>query len=287
MSTSHEADRIIARWEWRMIHSPQGAIALPTQGAPDADRQIAALGEQAMEEMKAAHQAARAEPARRVQEAEARVADLERQLRSLGASEDSAVITPRRDMLPRITTLLSFLLTAAVATAAAFAAGAFLGLTATSSYVPAIAVVVLAAVLGGIAGDALTRVRTPWAIGVAAGATGLGAIAAYLVAWVAGLSAERRLLLAILFLITALVAAAIWAITSFARRPRSEDAQQVAVARRVAGLGEARGELRVVRAELEALDGEWGVRVVEVEAVCVRARFGGSSALGIPDRVNA
>jgi hypothetical protein len=175
-------------------------------------------------------------------------------------------------MLPRITTLLSFLLTAAVATAAAFAAGAFLGLAATSSYVPAIAVVVLAAVLGGIAGDALTRVRTPWAIGVAAGATGLGAVAAYLVAWVAGLSAERRLLLAILFLITALVAAAIWAITSFARRPRSEDAQQVAVARRVAGLGEARGELRVVSAELEGLDGEWGVRVVEVEAICVRAR---------------
>ena len=86
-----------------------------------------------------------------------------------------------------------------------------------------------------------------------------------------GLRTARRLLLAILFLVTALVAAAIWAITSFARRPRSEDAQQVAVARRVAGLGEARGELRLATAELEGLDGEWGVRVVEVEAVCVRA----------------
>ena len=59
MSGNHEAERIIARWEWRMIHSPQGAIALRKRGAADADAQVRALGEQATEEMRGAHQAAR------------------------------------------------------------------------------------------------------------------------------------------------------------------------------------------------------------------------------------
>ena len=99
----------------------------------------------------------------------------------------------------------------------------------------------------------------------------LGAICAYLVAWVQGPGAERRLLLAALFIIVGLVAAAIWALTSMARTPRSEDAQQVAIARRIAGLGQARAELEVARAELEAVDGEWQARVGEVEALCRRA----------------
>jgi len=271
VSGRHEADRIIARWEWRMIHSPQGAIELRAEGAADADAQIRALGEQATEEMRGAHRAARAEPARRVTEAEGRVEDIRRQLTSLGVDEHAEVITPRRDMLPRISTLIAIILTAAVAAAAALAAGAMLGLHAMSTWAPEIAVVVLGAIVGGIAGDALTRTRTRWAIGIAAGVGALGAICAYLVAWVAGLGAERRLLLAALFIIVGLVAAAIWALTSMARTPRSEDAQQVAIARRIAGLGQARAELEVARAELEAVDGEWEARVGEVEALCRRA----------------
>ena len=271
MSGRHEADRIIARWEWRMIHSPQGAIVLRAEGATDADAQIRALGEQATEEMRGAHRAARAEPARRVTEAEGRVEDIRRQLTSLGVDEHAEVITPRRDMLPRISTVIAIILTAAVAAAAALAAGAMLGLHAVSTWAPEIAVVVLGAIVGGIAGDALTRTRMRWAIGIAAGVGALGAICAYLVAWVAGLGAERRLLLAALFIIVGLVAAAVWALTSMARTPRSEDAQQVAIARRIAGLGQARAELEVARAELEAVDGEWEARVGEVEALCRRA----------------
>jgi len=278
VSGRHEADRIIARWEWRMIHSPHGAIVLRAEGATDADAQIRALGEQATEEMRGAHRAARAEPARRVTEAEGRVEDIRRQLTSLGVDEHAEVITPRRDMLPRISTLIAIILTAAVAAAAALAAGAMLGLHAMSTWAPEIAVVVLGAIVGGIAGDALTRTRTRWAIGIAAGVGALGAICAYLVAWVAGLGAERRLLLAALFIIVGLVAAAIWALTSMARTPRSEDAQQVAIARRIAGLGQARAELEVARAELEAVDGEWEARVGEVEALCRRAMGVGFSA---------
>ena len=47
MSGRIDAERIIARWDWRMIHPPQGAIALRRRGAPDADDQVRALGEYA------------------------------------------------------------------------------------------------------------------------------------------------------------------------------------------------------------------------------------------------
>ena len=271
MSGRIEADRIIARWEWRMIHSPQGAFALRAKAVPDADEQVRALGAQATEEMRAAHQAARQEPARRVTEAEGRVADIRRQLTALGVDETAPVITPRRDMLPRISMLIAILLTAAVAAAAALAAGTVLGFHAVSTSAPEIAVVVLGAIVGGIAGDALTRTRTRWAIGIAAGAGGLGAICAYLVAWVAGLMPERRLLLAALFIIVGVVAAAIWALTALARTPRDDDAQQVAIARRIAGLGQAQAELELARAELQGVDGEWEARVGKVEALCRRA----------------
>jgi hypothetical protein len=276
MSANPEAERIIARWDWRMIHSPQGAIALRQKGAPDADTQIAALGDQAMEEMKAAHQAARQAPALRVQELEGRVEDIQQQLRSLGAGDETPVFGPRTDMLPRISTLMALLLTAAIAAAAAFAAGVFLGLSAPSTYAPEIAVVILAALTGGIAGDALTRTRTHWAIGIAAGVTALGGISAYLVAWVAGLMPERRLLITALFLIVALAAGAVWALHALARQPRDEEAQEVAVARRVAGLNTARAELRVARAELEGVDGAWGAHLEEAAALVQRAQAGSS-----------
>ena len=271
MSGRMEADRIIARWEWRMIHSPQGAIALRAKAVPDADDQVRALGEQATEEMRAAHQAARQDPARAVRELEGRVSDIEQQLKSLGVTDQTPVFTPRTDMLPRTSTLIALLLTAAIAAAAAFAAGSLLGLSAPSTYAPEIAVVILAALIGGIAGDALTRTRTSWAIGIAAGVTAMGAISAYLVAWVAGLMPERRLLITALYVIVALSAGAIWALRALARRPRDEEAQEVAIARRVAGLGTARAELQVARVELEGVDGEWGVYLGQVEALCRRA----------------
>jgi hypothetical protein len=272
MSANPEAERIIARWDWRMIHSPQGAIALRQSGAPDADAQIAALGEQAMEEMKAAHQAARQAPALRVEELEGRVEDIQQQLRSLGVGDETPVFTPRTDMLPRTSTLMALLLTAAIAAAAAFAAGVFLGLSAPSTYAPEIAVVVLAALTGGIAGDALTRTRTHWAIGIAAGVTALGGISAYLVAWVAGLMPERRLLITALFLMTAVIVGVIWATTSFARSPRSNDAHDVATARRMSGLWATRAELRISLAVLEYLDVEWGAGARNVDALAARAR---------------
>jgi hypothetical protein len=190
-------------------------------------------------------------------------------------------------MLPRISTLMALLLTAAIAAAAAFAAGVFLGLTAPSTYAPEIAVVILAALTGGIAGDALTRTRTHWAIGIAAGVTALGGISAYLVAWVAGLMPERRLLITALFLIVALAAGAVWALHALARRPRDDEAQEVAVARRVAGLNTARAELRVARAELEGVDGEWGAHLEEAAALVDRARAARSTTIGITDTVRA
>ena len=71
--------------------------------------------------------------------------------------------------------------------------------------------------------------------------------------------------------LVALAAGAIWALRALARRPRDEEAQEIAIARRVAGLGTARAELQVARVELEGVDGEWGVYLGEVEALCRRA----------------
>ena len=76
---------------------------------------------------------------------------------------------------------------------------------------------------------------------------------------------------AALFVIVALPVGAIWALRALARPPRDEEAQEVAIARRVAGLSTARAELRVARVELEGVDGEWGVYLGEVEALCRRA----------------
>ncbi len=268
MSGRDQAKAIIARWDWRIIHSPHGALALRGSGAPDADAQIAALGEQATEEMKAAHLAERHAAALRVEELEGRVQDIQQQLTSLGAGGGSPVFTPRTDMLPRLSTLFALLLTTALAAAAVVAVGAFLGLTAPSTYGPEIAVVVLAALIGGIAGDALTRVRTRWSIGIAAAATALGAISAYLVAWVAGLMLERRLLISALFMVVALASGAVWALRALARTPRDKDAQEVAIARRTSALSTAKAELRVAQAELEGLDGEWGAHLEEISALC-------------------
>ena len=76
---------------------------------------------------------------------------------------------------------------------------------------------------------------------------------------------------AALFVIVALPVGAIWALRALARPPRDEEAQEVAIARRVAGLSTARAELRVARVELEGVDGERGVYLGEVEALCRRA----------------
>jgi hypothetical protein len=62
-----------------------------------------------------------------------------------------------------------------------------------------------------------------------------------------------------------------WALTALARTPRDDDVQQVAIARRIAGLGQAQAELELARAELQGVDGEWEAWVGEVEALCRRA----------------
>ena len=254
-----------------MIHSPQGAIALREAGVPDADARVAALAEQATEEMRAAHQTARREPARRVQELEGSIQDLERQLTSLGVSGEAPVFGPRIDMPPRLSTLIALLLTAAIAAAAAFASGSMLGLRAPSTYGPEIAVVVLGALVGGIAGDTLARTRARWAIGIAAGVAAIGAISAYLVSWAAGLLLERRLLIALLFLLVVLAAGALWALRALSRGPRDGEAHEVAIARRVAARSAAGAKLHGASADVDLLDSQWAAGLLALDALGHRA----------------
>ncbi len=259
------AKKIIHRWEYRILHSALGVDEL------GAKAQVAGMTRQMNEELNRAHQAERATLASKVAELRGRKQVIEREMVNLGLSSDMVVFTPRTDMNPRMRKIVAIALTLMVAVIAAFATGAFLRLSATDTVVPAVACVLLAALLGGLAGDALTRLRTRWAIGVITVAVVLGAGASYLVAWISGLIQQSRLLLVVLFLVVAVVAATAWAMTALSNKALDRDALEVSAARRLADLNRVTQDLEVAQVELASIDGAWEAAKGEGEGVGVRA----------------
>lgn len=213
---------LIARWEWRLIGSDEGQRA----------GRHGELALQATEELEAFIERERAGVAARAaaanvsaEAARDRVAAAAEQVPPEPA-EVAPQLPPTNTSRYRIGIPTACLLTVTVVVLTVLATGAVVDLTASSTFVPLAAVTVLAAVMGGVAGASLTWERTPWAAGIAASVLSLGSAAAFLVAWVAGLALERRLLLAVLFVMLAAMSAAIWAFRALAAEPREKRTYQ-------------------------------------------------------------
>lgn len=207
---------LVVRWEWRLVGSDEGRQ--PGKNA--------ALSEQAQEELNAFIERERASLAGNAAAAKV-AAEAARERVSEAASkvppepgEPAGPKAPTASSRFKLGIPMAALLTVAVVVLAVLATGAVVDLTASSTFVPLAAITVLSAVMGGVAGATLTWERTPWAIGIAASILVLGSVAAFLVAWVAGLVVERRLLLTVLFIMLATMSAAIWAFRALAAQPR-------------------------------------------------------------------
>ena len=92
-----------------------------------------------------------------------------------------------------------------------------------------------------------------------------GTAAAWLVGWVAGVGQPNRLLLALLFLVVAVLAAAAWAMAFLGREPRDRDAQEIAVARRLSERGALLEQQAAAESRLAAIGVAWDAAAEEVE----------------------
>ena len=99
----------------------------------------------------------------------------------------------------------------------------------------------------------------------------LGTAAAWLVGWVAGVGQPSRLLLALLFLVVAVLSAAALAMAFLGREPRDRDAQVIAVARRLSERGALLEQQAEAESRLSAIGVAWDAAAEEVEGVRQRA----------------
>ena len=209
---------LITRWEWRLVGSDEG----------QREDKRPALAEQSQAELQAYIDRARAPLA--AEAAAAKVAAEAARKRAEKAAEQippdppapAASPAPPREERPRfmLGVPMAVALTGAVVVLAVLATGAIFDLTQSSTFIPLAAITILAAVMGGVAGATLTWERTRWAIALSVAVLVLGSVSAYLVAWVAGLPAERRALLTVLFIMLSTMSAAIWAFRTLAAQPR-------------------------------------------------------------------
>ncbi len=207
---------LVRRWEWRLLGSDEGR-------RPERVRDLA---RQSQEELEAFIQERRSDLAANAKVTDQKLTAARERVAALAdrvppeadppAPSGAAVLSSR----VRLGIPMAILLTLAMMVLAVLATGAVVDLTAASTFVPVAAVTLLAAVVGGVAGSALSLERSRWAVGIAAIVLVLGALAAFLVAWVAGLALERRLLLAVVFVMLAAMSGAIWAFRSAAAQPR-------------------------------------------------------------------
>ena len=217
-----QAKEIIRRWEFRMVASARSAEGMRAQGRTPDPKELDGMVKQAHGELTIARVAEEAEPKRRRDEAAARVKTLDAELKFFDVDRETITFGPRTDGLPRTRLIVAIAITLIAAAIAAFATGAFTGDHSTNTMVAQMATVAMGALVGGIGGFSLASNRTPLVTGVAAAGLVLGTAAAWLVGWVAGLGQPNRLLLALLFLVVAVVAAAAWAMAFIGRAGRSE-----------------------------------------------------------------
>ena len=266
-----QAKEIIRRWEFRMVASARSADGMRAQGRTPDPKELDGMVKQAHGELTIARVAEEAEPMLRRDEATARVKTLDAELKSLGIDRETITFGPRTDGLPRTRVIVAIALTIISAVIAAFAVGAFTGNHSTNTMAAQIATVAMGALVGGFGGYSLASNRTPLVTGVAAAGLFLGTAAAWLVGWVAGVGQPNRLLLALLFLVVAVLAAAAWAMAFLGREPRDRDAQEIAVARRLSERGALLEQQAAAEARLAAIGVAWDAATEEVEGVRGRA----------------
>lgn len=262
-----DLEEFFRRWEWRLIHSTRGANAIRARGALTADAEMQATIDQFREALRARRDAARAAVASRAEQAGAAKESAERALRARGVDVPGALSYPAGDARPRIGLVLTLLTLLAVTAIAAAAAGAFLGLHAIGTVGPEIGVIALAAIIGSVAGEALMGIAARWALAIGLAVLALGAASAYLVALVSDLIPERRLLLASLFVIVAVLTGAIWAISVSARSPRQRRAERREVSGLLRTLEKARADQVAATAELASLGAEWDAWFAKADAI--------------------
>jgi hypothetical protein len=241
------------------------------QGRTPDPKELDGMVKQAHGELTIARVAEEAEPKRRRDEAAARVKTLDAELKFFGIDRETITFGPRTDGLPRTRIIVAIAITLITAAIAAFATGAFTGDHSTNTMVAQMATVAMGALVGGIGGYSLASNRTPLVTGVAAAGLILGTAAAWLVGWVAGLGQPNRLLLALLFLVVAVVAAAAWAMAFIGREPRDRDAHEIAVARRLSERGVMLEQQADAESRLAAIGVAWDAAGEEVEGVRRRA----------------
>ena len=273
-----QAKEIIRRWEFRMVASARSAEGMRAQGRTPDPKELDGMVKQAHGELTIARVAEEAEPKRRRDEAAARVKTLDAELKFFGIDRETITFGPRTDGLPRTRLIVAIAITLIAAAIAAFATGAFTGDHSTNTMVAQMATVAMGALVGGIGGFSLASNRTPLVTGVAAAGLVLGTAAAWLVGWVAGLGQPNRLLLALLFLVVAVVAAAAWAMAFIGREPRDRDAHEIAVARRLSERGVMLEQQADAESRLAAIGVAWDAAGEEVEGVRRRAAEGLSAA---------
>lgn len=267
MSSGRDVAEVIARWTWRMIFSPHGVHALIERQETAILERLNALADMARADIEALHQAARADLAAQVDRLDVLVAEREDELRAALDKGVPASKGVRRGDGFAATPLLAFVTSAGAVVAAAVASAAPLGLDQANLWPPALGVLIVAAIVGGVAGERLVHPSTSRARRIAGCALALTSAGAFLVGAVAGLGALHGLLLAALGGTVIACSAAMWWLSGKARVVRSTEAGLRAAALARARLREARGAAAEARSRLEALDFQWSLHVREVEAL--------------------
>ncbi len=270
--------RVVRQADWRMNFSPAGAEALgsaageelrQTGRMPDMAA-VAGMAETALGAL-AAHRAAQlVEPLRARAGLRSRVEDLASEAARLGARPDREVAVPS-DVLPRTRVWVAVGVTLVIGLACALVAGLFFNEFAASTTIAALGSIVAGAIVGAVAGDSLTRVRTRWTVAAAIGALAVTAAAGLLVTWSLGFGMPRQLLQVALVIVAAVVAAGVWAMAAVSRAPLLVDRRAAAQEKCLARLATVKGDLARSELLISALSATYDGAALELRGVVRRA----------------
>jgi len=270
--------RVIRQADWRMNFSPAGADALATAAGEDLRRTgrapdmaaVAGMAETSLGAL-SAHRATQLMAPLSVQaHLRARVQDLVSEAARLGANPGREIAVPK-DVLPRTRVWVALAITVVIAFVCALVAGLFFNDFATSTTVAALGSIAAGAVVGAVAGDALTRVRTRWTVAAAIGALAMTAAAGLLVTWSLGFGLSRQLLQVALVLVAGLVAAGVWAMAAVSRGPLLIDRRTAKQRRCLKHLAEARTDLAQSESGVGAIVAAYDGAVMELRGIVRRA----------------
>jgi hypothetical protein len=261
-----------------MNFSPAGADALGTAAGEDLRRTgrapdmaaVAGMAETSLGALSAHRATQLMAPLSTQAHLRAQVQDLASEAVRLGATPDRELAVPK-DVLPRTRVWVALAITLVIAFACALVAGLFFNDFATSTTVAALGSIAAGAVVGAVAGDALTRVRTRWTVAAAIAALAITAAAGLLVTWSLGFGLSRQLLQVALVIIAGLVAAGVWAMAAVSRAPLLIDRRTAKQRRCLKRLAEARTELAQSESGVAVIVAAYDGAVMELRGIVRRA----------------